>query len=110
MKQLEAKRGSEDDALVTKGYLRVEFKKVNTKINTLRDEMHAIEYRLDNKIDTRFNEIKEEMRKQTDIFQKLADQVIGVHKNFETEAVSIKNNYDQLEGRVKKLEEHVFPA
>lgn len=111
-----------DDEVVTRGILRqelkaeldIELKKVRGEFkrahNKLRDELHGVEYRLDNKIDRLGADLRAEMSKQTQIFQDLADQVIGTHKNFEVESVSIKQNYNHLKTRVKKVEEVVFPG
>lgn len=76
----------------------------------LREELHAVEYRLDSKIDSRFNEILDYMKKHTDSFQKLANSVIVKHTKFEQESASIHYNYQNLENRVKKVEEAVFPG
>ncbi|MEK7540093.1 MAG: hypothetical protein AAB558_02500 [Patescibacteria group bacterium] len=103
-----------DDGVITRGILKQELKSVRAEFKRgqtkLRDELHFVEYRLETKMDSRFNEILDHMKKHTDTFQKLADQVIGAHKNFEVESVSIHHNYNHLETRVKKVEEVVFPG
>lgn len=113
-----------DEEVVTRGILRRALLPLKRSDAKLREEMHEMEFRLINRMDERFSkvyerfdrmekgfdEIREEMKKQTDTFQKLADKVIGEHKNFEVESVSIRHNYNQLEKRVTKVEEVVFPA
>lgn len=49
----------------------------------IKEESHALEFRMNQ----RFDEMIEYLKKQTDTFQKLADQVIGEHKKFEVESV-----------------------
>lgn len=112
----------DDNEVATKGYLRIEFKtQLKRELRTefrkefatkqeLRDGLNNLEFRLTNRMDAGFISIIDEMRKFIDTFQKLADQVIGEHKKFEVESVSIKHNYGHLEDRVKKVEEVVFPA
>lgn len=94
-----------EDELVTKGFLESRLKK---EIGKVRDELHETEFRLIHRMDSGFGEIREEMKKHTDIIQKLADNGIVAHKNFEVESVNIRHNYVQLEERVKNVEEVVF--
>lgn len=110
---------NDDNEVVTKGYLRKELsfrfgrfrKSFGEEIRReIKEESHRLEFRLTERMDQGFTSILEEMRERTDTFQKLADQVIGAHKNFETESVSMRHNYQQLEERVKKVEIVVFPA
>lgn len=69
------------DELVTKGYFRKELNRAITPLKKadakLREELHATEYRLDTKIDLLRAEIREGMKKQTQIFQDLADKALG---------------------------------
>lgn len=90
----------------------------------IHGESHLLEFSLINRMDERFSKvderfdriekgfdgIREEMKRQTDTFQKLADKVIGEHKKFEMESNSIHYNYNRLEERVKKVETVVFPV
>lgn len=105
-----------------KGILSRGFKKHRLEWKSeLQKEMHGLEYRMninmeamiDIKLEQKFEEkltpLIREMREYRETFQVLTDKVIGVHKNFETESVSIRQNYNQLEGRVKKVEEIVLP-
>lgn len=111
-----------DDQLVTRGMLKGilsrSFKKhrLEWKLE-LQREIHGLEYRISSNMDSML-EVKledkiapliEEMRLHRKMFQELADKLVGMHKNFETESVSIRQNYNQLEGRVKKVEEIVLP-
>lgn len=119
------KQTKKKEDIVTKSYFRKELNRAITplknSIAAQREEMHAIEFRLDNKIDAQINELSDKMDKRfavleekmdraIDRFQTLADVVIGEHKNFEVESLSIKQNYSHLEGRVKKVEEVIFPS
>ena len=68
-------------------------------------------------MDNRFELIEKKIDAQNEYIKtavdkvlQLADSVIGEHKKFEMESVSIKNNYQVLEERVKKVEEVVFPT
>lgn len=101
------------DEIVTKGYFHKELNKAITPLKkadaNLREELHAVEFRLDNKMDRGFNHLEKLIMERTDSVMKLADLVIREHKNFEVESLSIKQNYHQLEGRVNKVEEGVFP-
>lgn len=115
-----------DDELVTRGMLkgvlsrgfkqhRLEWK------SELQKEIHGLEYRinsnmdallevkLEQKLEQKITPLIREMREYRETFQILADKVIGVHKNFEVESASIRQNYNQLEGRVKQVEEIVLP-
>ncbi len=115
----------DDHEVVTKGHLRQEFKSFKTQIKRelrtefrkefvtkvdLRNGLNNLEFRLTNRMDFGFESIRAELRNYINTFQVLADQVIGEHKKFEVESVSIKHNYGQLEDRVKKVEEVVFPS
>lgn len=107
-----------DDQLVTRGMLkgilsrgfkqhRLEWK------SELQKEIHGLEYRMSMNMEQKFEEkltpLIKEMREYRETFQVLADKVIGEHKKFEVESASIRQNYNQLEGRVKKVEEIVLP-
>lgn len=107
------------EELVTKGFLRTELHSVRKGLKKelkkefkkeFKNEFGTFRLEIEGKMDRGFKDMRDEMTKQTDIFQKLADKVIGVHKNFEIESSSIKYNYVNLEGRVKKLETRVFPT
>lgn len=90
--------------------LRIEFRKEFATKEDLRNGLHDLEFRMSNRMDDGFESIHVAMRKQTDVFQQLADQVIVEHKNFEVESLSLRHNYTHLEDRVKKVEEIVFPG
>lgn len=108
-----------DEDLVTYGQLKKElsyrfgrFRKTfgAEMRREIKEESHRLEFRLNERMDKGFASIMEEMRKHTDTFQKLADQVIGEHKNFEAESASIQHNYQKLEERVTVVEQVVLPA
>lgn len=83
----------------------------------MQKDIHGLEYRinanmdamLEVKLEQKLTPLIEEMRQHRKVFQELADKLVGMHKNFEEESVSIRQNYNQLEGRVKKVEEIVLP-
>lgn len=102
-----------DDEVVTRGILKKELKKelkLQLKVELKKErewtrcQLNDVEYRLINRMDKGFNLINEKLDKTVDNIQKLADQVIKVHKDFQIEFVSIKHNYNQLEERVYTLE------
>lgn len=93
---------NDDDEFVTKGYLKKElayrFGLFHLEIRReIKEESHSLEFRLIERMDRGFVEMRGEMAKLTDRFQQLADLVIGEHKNFESELASIKHNYHYLE-------------
>lgn len=122
------KENKREGEFITRGILKFELKKeINRAVSPLkkadaklREDMHAMEFRLVkrmdgmdqrfDRIDQRFDHIDEVLRKYLDTVMGLADKVVVAHTNFEGESASIRYNYNQLEGRVKKVEEVVFPV
>lgn len=84
-----------NEELVTKGYLdhtlRYRFGRFHAKIKKeIKEESHALEFQLTQRMDERFDAIEKKIGAQTECVKKavntvleLADQVVGVHKNFE---------------------------
>lgn len=108
-----------DEDLVTYGQLKKELsyrfgrfrKTFGEEIRReIKDESHRLEFRLNERMDKGFSELREEMKKQTDTFQKLADIVIREHKDFELGSASTRHNYQKLEERVTTVEKIVLPA
>lgn len=102
-----------DDEIVTRGILKKELKtelkkELKKEREWTRSQLNHVEYRLINRMDKGFEAINQKLDKTVDNIQKLADQVIKEHKDFEVESVAIKDNYNKLEGRVHTLEEVVL--
>lgn len=118
---MKRKKVVRDDEVVTRGILKheltKEFKNFKVELSKefatkeeLRNGLHELEFKLVNRMDNGFGEIRQAMKKQTDIFQQLADKVIVEHQNFEVESLSLRHNYHHLKERVKTVEEVVFPG
>lgn len=89
--------------------MRQEWKQdLKTETTKLREELHTTEFRLISRMDSMEERLNGNMQKILHTVQQLVDAVIGEHKSFEVESVSIKHNYSQLEERVKKVEKIVF--
>lgn len=107
-----------DTELVTRGVLRRALLPLKKADANLREEMHSMEFRLTKRmdgmdrrfdwVDQRFDRIDEVLRKHLDTVMGLADKVVVAHTHFEAESASIRYNYNQLEERVKKVEDQVL--
>lgn len=102
-----------EDEVVTRGILKKELKielkkelgQVKTELRKeFRSEINNAEYRLISRMDKGFELINLKLDKTVDTFQRLADNVIKEHKDFESESAAIKDNYVTLESRVHTVE------
>lgn len=82
--------------------------RIHTRFEVVDRRFEAIDKRFDI-IERKIDAQNEYLKTAVDRVMQLADQVIGAHKNFELESASIKQNYEVLEERVKKVEVVVFP-
>lgn len=60
-------------------------------------------------MDERFDQMDSKLDKTTHSIQQMCDKVLKAHENFSVESVAIKDNDNQLENRVTKIEKIVFP-
>lgn len=84
----------DSNELVTKGFLRAE----------LRGEINSLEFRMDSKIDTKIGDLRNDLVSWKDEILTQNDKLIKKLDTWLTERDAIHGNYQQLEGRVRKLE------
>ncbi len=93
---------SDDNELVTKGYLRGEFKREFAKFR--QDFGGEIDFKIDQKFDEKFELIRNDLAIWKDEILTSNDKVIKKLDTWLTERAMIHSNYQRLEARVTTLE------
>lgn len=89
---------SDDNELVTKGYLRGEFKREFAKFG------REMDFKIDQKFDEKLGGLRDELAVWKDEILTSNDKVIKKLDTWLTERAMIHGNYEKLEERVTTLE------
>lgn len=93
---------SDDNDLVTKGYLRQEFKREFAKFR--HDFSREIDFKIDQKFDEKLGGLRDDLVIWKDEILTSNDKVIKKLDTWLTERAMIHGNYQRLEARVTTLE------
>lgn len=92
----------DDNELVTKGYLRGEFKREFAKFR--RDFSREIDFKIDQKFDEKLDGLRDDLAIWKDEILTSNDKVIKKLDTWLTERSTIHFNYQKLKARVTRLE------